>query len=71
MRKLLVTVLIETIIGLGLAAVLLGVSIPLLLRFQLILPGDSIGSLVIGGVLVGAVGGMLFRPGSALNRRDR
>ena len=71
MLKLIVGVLIEAIVGLALAGVLLGLSVPLLLRFQLIAPGGSIGSLVIGAVLVAVVGGMLFRPGSALNRRGR
>ena len=69
MLKLILGVLIEAIVGLALAGVLLGVSVPLLLRMRLITPGDWIGAFVVGAVLVAAVAGMLFRPGSALNRR--
>ena len=71
MLTLIVRMLAEAAIGLALAAVLLGLSIPLLLRYNLIAPGDLIGSLVIAGVMAGAIGSMLFRPGSALNRHRK
>ena len=71
MIKLTVRILIETIIGLTMAAVLLAVAVPLMIRLKLIVPGDIAGSLVVTGTLVCAIGGMLFRPGSAINRYGR
>ena len=71
MLRLIVRMFTEALVGLALAAVLLGLSLPLLLKYHLIAPGDLAGSLVIAGVMVGAVGGMLFRPGSALDRYGR
>ena len=71
MLQLIVRVLIEAVIGLSLAGLILGLSLPLMIRYRLIVPGDVAGSVIIFAVLVSATGGMLFRPGSALNRYAR
>jgi hypothetical protein len=74
MLKLIMSVLVEAVIGLAVAAVVLAIAVPVMVRRDLIVPGDLAGSVVIAGVLVCAIGGMLFRPGSAINRygkRDR
>jgi hypothetical protein len=71
MLNLIIRMLTEAVIGLALAAVALGLSVPLLLRYNLIAPGDLIGSLLIAGVIAGAIGIMLLRPGSVLNRHRK
>ena len=68
MLKLTMLVIVEAVIGLAAAAVLLAVIVPLLIGHHFIAPGDVAGSVVIGAVLILAIGAMLFRPGSALNR---
>ena len=69
MFTLILRVIGEALIGLMLAGLVLGAGFPLLMRYNMIQPGDLAGSLVIAGVLAAAIGGMLCRPGSALNRR--
>jgi hypothetical protein len=71
MLKLTMRVLVEVAIGLAAAALLLAVLVPVLVRHHLIAPGDLMGSVVIAGVLILAIGGMLFRPRSALNRHSK
>ena len=68
MLKLMLRVLVEILIGVSLAGVVLAASVPVLIRYELVTPGDLAGTFVIAGALVIAVGGMLFRRGSALNR---
>ena len=69
MFTLILRVIGEALIGLMLAGLVLGAGLPLLMRYNMIQPGDRAGSLVIAGALVVAIGGMLCRRGSALNRR--
>ena len=68
MLKLAFVVLVEVVVGLAVAAIVLAVGIPVMMRRELIAPGDLTGSFLIAGVLLAAVGGMLLRPGSAINR---
>lgn len=68
MLTLTIRVMTEAAIGLAAAAVLLAIIVPALIGYHVIKPGDLAGSIVIGAVLVLAIGAMLFRPGSALNR---
>ena len=68
MVKLIMLVIVETVLGVAAAAVILVVLIPVLIGHRFITPGDLTGSIVIGAVLLVAVGAMLFRPGSALHR---
>jgi hypothetical protein len=68
MWKLTAMVLFEAAIGLAVAGVVLAVGIPLMVGHKLIGPGDLTGSVIIVAVLVCSIGGMLFRPGSAINR---
>lgn len=71
MLKVAMLVLVEAVIGLAVAAVVLAIAVPVMVHHDLIAPGDLAGSVVIAGVLVCAIGGMLFRPGSAINRYGR
>ena len=71
MLKLTLLVILDAIIGVAAAAVLLAVIVPMLIGHHVITPGDLTGSVVIGAVLVLAIGAMLFRPGSALSRCGR
>jgi hypothetical protein len=71
MLKLTLLVIVEAVIGIAAAAVLLAVIVPLLIRRHFIAPGDLSGSVLIGVVLILAVGAMLLRPGSALNRHGK
>ena len=68
MLRLAIRVFVETLIGLSVAAVVLAISLPVMIGRHLITPGDLTGSVLITSVLVCAIGGMLFRPGSAINR---
>ena len=69
MVKLLVTVAFEVVVGVALGGAVLAVVIPVLSHFGLIGSEGMAGALVITGGLVIAVGFMVLRPGSALNRR--
>jgi hypothetical protein len=68
MLKLTAMVLFEAVIGLAVAGAVLAVGIPPMVGHELISPGDLAGSIIIAAVLVCSIGGMLFRPGSAINR---
>jgi hypothetical protein len=68
MVKLISLVILDALIGLAVAATMLAVIVPLLIRHHLITPGDFGGSLLIVGVLLLAVGGMVLRPGSRLRK---
>lgn len=68
MLKLTMFVILEVVVGVALAAALLAVAVPLLIRYRYMLPGDLAGSVLIGAVLVLSVAAMLFRPGSAIRR---
>ena len=71
MLKLTLLVILDAVVGLAAAAVLLAVIVPLLIGHQFIMPGDLAGSVMIGVVLILAIGAMLFRRGSALSRLCR
>lgn len=71
MLKLAVRVLLELILAITIAGVVLAILVPLMIRYELIAAGDLAGSIVIAGVILTAIGAMLFRPGSALNRYDK
>jgi hypothetical protein len=69
--KLLLNVIVEVIIGVSLAGVVLAVAVPMLHSADLLGANDLTPTIVIVGVLVGAVAIALFRPGSAIHRRIR
>ena len=68
MLKLILRMLGEILIGVSLAGIVLAISVPMMMRSGMIASGDLTGSVIIAGALVLAAVGMLFRPGSALNR---
>ncbi len=70
MLKLLFSVFVEAIVGISLAGFLLAVIVPALTYYR---PADTTANsgLVIIGVIVVVTIGVLFRPGSAINRRIR
>ena len=68
MLKLTMLVILEVVIGVTVAAVLLAMAVPLLVRYDVIALGDLAGSVLIGAVLLVSVSGLVFRPGSALRR---
>jgi hypothetical protein len=69
--RLIVAVLVETILGLMVAAGILAVVIPVLLRRGLIAAGDAPGSAVVGLVMISCVVLAVLRPDSALRRRGK
>jgi len=69
MLKLILRMLGEILVGIFVGGVVLAISIPMLMRTGLITTGDLAGVLFIAVTLVLSVAGMLFRPGSAINRR--
>jgi hypothetical protein len=69
MVKLILRMVGEVLIGFFLAGMVLAISIPMLMRFEVIAPGDVASVCIIAGTLALAVGVMLFRPGAALHRR--
>jgi formate-dependent nitrite reductase membrane component NrfD len=71
MLRLMLYMLGEILAGIFVGGLVLAISIPMLMRAGLITTGDLAGILVIVATLVLTVAGMLFRPGSALNRRTR
>ena len=71
MLKLLLSVLVEILVALMIAGLVLAIAIPLLIRYDIAGPGDLTSTIVVTGVLICAVGGMLLRPGSAMNRYVR
>jgi hypothetical protein len=68
MLKLLLGVVIEVCVAVGLAGLILALAIPLLNRSALIGANDLKGTIIITGVLVGAVAVAVFRPGSTIRR---
>ena len=70
MRHLIIRLLVETIVGVAVAALLLAVAVPVLIRHHFLAPGDPRGVLLIGAVLVLAISVILLRPGGSL-RRDK
>ena len=74
MVKRAMLVLFELATGVTAAALLLAVTVPLLIGYHILSPGDLASSVVIGAALLGAIGVALFRPNSAFRRfgkRDR
>ena len=69
--RLSIAVLIEIAIGFTLAAIVLAVAIPLIVRFDLMQPGDTAGMVVVIGTIGAAIAIIVFRRGSALNRARR
>lgn len=68
MLKITFLILIEVVVGLAIAGALLAIAVPVLVRNELLTPGDVRGVLLVFLVLVVCVGGAVFRPGSTLNR---
>lgn len=68
MLKLMLRMLGEMLIGITLGGIVLAISVPMMLRSGVVTSGGLAGPVIIGGTLVLAVAGMVFRPGSALNR---
>jgi H+/Cl- antiporter ClcA len=68
MPKLLLSMFIEAFIAISLAGVILGLAIPALSLVDAAGKPDLTATLVIVGVLVGAVATAFFRPGSAIRR---
>lgn len=71
MLKLAVLVLVEVMLAITVAGVVLAILVPLMIRYELIAVGDLAGSIVIAGIILAAIGAMVFRPGSALNRHGK
>ena len=71
MVKLILRIVGEILIGFFLAGIILAISVPLLMRSGMIVPGDVVRVCLIAGTLALAVGAMVFRPGSALHRRGQ
>jgi hypothetical protein len=71
MLKRVVRLLVEVVLGVSAAGVLLAAIVPVMVRQQMITPGDRRGALVIGAVLMLTLGTALFRPGSALRGRRK
>ena len=71
MLRLALVVAVEIVVGLALAGIVLAVAVPVMVRRNLMAPGDLLGVLVIGIAFVVAIGAMLFRPGSGINRYSR
>lgn len=63
-------IIVEVLLGVAVAAVLLAIAVPVLIRRGLFAPGDALGSLVVGLVVVVCVAAMILRPGSAFRRRE-
>ena len=70
MLKLMLLLIVESAVALAVAGGLLAVIVPVLAARHIFNPGDLTGSVVIIAVLVLAVAAMLFRPGSALRRKQ-
>jgi hypothetical protein len=68
MIKLILSVLVEAVLGLAVAGIALAIAVPLMIRNELLTSGELPTSILVTGVIVCAVAVMLFRPGSALRR---
>ena len=71
MLRLALVVAVEIVVGLALAGIALAVAVPVMVRRNLMAPGDLTGMLVVAVVFLAASGAMLFRPGGAINRYSR
>ena len=73
MLRQVLAVLLEALAGLFVAAAILAVLIPVLIRRNLIRVGDTPGVMVIALVVFLCVAGAVLRPGAALRarRKDR
>ena len=71
MVKLILRMLGEILIGFFLAGITLAISVPLLMRSEVIVPGDLASVCIIAGTLALTVGVMLLRPSSAFHRRHQ
>ena len=71
MRHLVIRLMVEAIVGVAVAGLLLAVAMPVLIRHHFLAPGDLRGALLIGTVLVLAIGVILLRPGGSLRRRKQ
>ena len=71
MLRLMVLVAAEALVGTAMAGALLAIVVPLLIGHSVISPGDKAGAILIASVLLLAICGALFRPGSALRRSRR
>ena len=73
MAKLLFSVILEAIVGISLSGLILAVVVPLVHRYRPTQSGN--GDIVLTGVIVAVIlcvtGAVVFRPGSAINRRVR
>jgi H+/Cl- antiporter ClcA len=68
MVKLLLSVILEAVVGISLAGLILAVFVPLERRYAPDRAPDGLSAAVIIAVIVGAVAAVLFRPRSAINR---
>ena len=71
MLRLLLGVVVEVALATLLAGLILAAAIPLLNRGGLVTVGDLTSTIVIVGVIVGALAIALFRPGSAIRRHRK
>jgi hypothetical protein len=71
MVKLILRIVGESLIGFFLAGIVLAISVPMLLRSGLIVPGDVASVCIIAGTLALGIGAMVFRPGGALRHGGR
>ena len=68
MIKLLLSIILEAIVGISLAGLILAVCVPLLRRYAPDQAPDGMPAAVIIAIIVGAVALVLFRPRRAINR---
>jgi hypothetical protein len=71
MAKLVLSVLIEAIVGVSLAGLLLAVIVPVMNRYRTAGVEASASAMVVGAVITGVTALVLLRPGSAINRWRR
>jgi hypothetical protein len=71
MLRLLLRMFGEMLVGFAVAGIMLGISVPILIKMGMITQGDLAGSFIIAVTLVVALGWMMLRPNSALSRRGK
>lgn len=69
--KLIFTVLVETILGVAIAAGILAMAVPILVRRGFFAAGGTHGLLLVGLSAILCVAAMILRPGSALRERTK
>ena len=69
--KLIVTVFVETVLGVAIAGGILATAVPILVRRGLLAVGDARGLLLVGLVAVLCIAAMILRPRSALRERKK